>query len=273
MCVGELARLAELTGDAAVRARAIAAIGAASYFFYPSIDSDGSRCMRREEVISARNNNWPGRVDYGGSDFVAAALGDPVAARCGQLAAAQGRPRSAPAEGNAHFAAMLNDLVLGMESAEKAAALPQSAARLPMEDGQPDFAWADEQGQAVAVKDRDTRMYMSLNWRRGFADDRRDAAHARANNLARVHLTTAAVDRVATIAMESPYGFGRLYICRYGPYLVAMNASDTAAGALPPLPGVAGAAVDLVSKKRCDLKAGVKVPPATTVVLRLEDGK
>ena len=48
----------------------------------------------------------------------------------------------------------------------------------------------------------------------------------RANNIARVHFTTPAVDRIATFAMESPHGFGKLYVCRYGDYLVGMNLTE-----------------------------------------------
>src|SRR5437016_5777372 len=95
-------------------------------------------------------------------------------------------------------------------------ALPPTAARLPMEPDQPDFAWADEQGGAVALKHQDARLYLSLNWRRGFMGGKRDAQHTQVNNLARVHFTTPAVDRIATMAMESADGFGRFYLCRYG---------------------------------------------------------
>ena len=272
MGVGAIGRLAELTGDPQVRARAAQAVRAAAYFIYPSINADGYRCMRREEVISARNNNWPGRVDYGGNDFAAAVLREPLAVRAAQRFAADGNARSILEEGNAHFVAGLEAAVMNLEHALAIPAIPPAAARLPMEDGQPDFAWADEQAAAVAVRDRGARLYMALNWRRGFKGNQRDPEHATVNNIARVHCTTPAVDRIATLAMESPHGFGGLYVCRYGDYLVGMNGSEDATYDLPLPPGAA-AAVDLVSRKACDGGAGIRVPPLTTVVLRLGDRK
>ena len=150
--------------------------------------------------------------------------------------------------------------------------LPPDECRLPMEDGQPDFAWADEQGATVAVKHGGARLYVSLNWRRGFKDGKRDPEHVQANNIARVHYTTPTVDRIATIAMESPHGFGKLYVCHYGPYRVAMNASQDAAYDVP-LPAGAAAAVDLVSGKPCPAQGSIRLPPSTTAVLDLGDRK
>ena len=49
--------------------------------------------------------------------------------------------------------------------------------------------------------------------------------------------TMPAFDRIATIAMDSPHGFGKLYLCRYGPYLIGMNLSADTTYALPATPG------------------------------------
>jgi len=274
MGIDELSRLAEQAGDPKLNARAVAAVGAGAYFLYPSTDAEGFRCMRREEVISSRNNSWPGRVDYGGNAFVAAALKDPVAAREVQLALAQCRPRTILPEGNAHFLASLFDAMMDMESYEAAVALAPSASRLPMEDGQPDFAWADEEGQIVAVEHNGSRLYVSLNWRRGFKDNKRDAEHAWTNGIARVHFTTPWDDHIATIAMESPHGFGKLYVCRYGMYLVGMNASADATFDVA-IPADVGrtVAVDLVTGRAFNAPAVVKVLPSTTVVLYLGNEK
>ena len=48
----------------------------------------------------------------------------------------------------------------------------------------------------VVVKHRGVRMYLALNWRRGFKDNKRDAQHTQVNNIARVHFTTPTVDRL-----------------------------------------------------------------------------
>jgi hypothetical protein len=266
--VGLICRLAELTGDQKVRQRAIDAVHAAVHFHFPSVQPGGGACMRKEEIISTRNTKWPCRVAYGGNDWAAGECKDPAAIRSLQLALGQGLAPTLLPENNAHFVDNVTDLVFGLEHFERAAGLPATDYRLPMEDGQPDYAWADEQGATVVVKHRGMRLYMSLNWRRGFQGDKRDAAHAQVNNIARIHCTTAGIDRIATVAMESPHGFGRLYLCRYGPYLVGMNLTDSTTYNLP-VPAGAALAVDLLSGKAFDPKGEVDVPPATTRVLFL----
>ena len=266
MCVHEITGLAEITGDPAVQGRALEAIHAASHFYYPDVDEHGHPCLKKEGIISTRNTKWPCVTDYGWDYYAAGGLKDPLAVRAFQLALAEGvMPSVAP---GAHVVDELKDLVRGMEHLETVLALPPTDARLPMEPDQPDFAWADEQGAAVAVKHRGARMYVSLNWRRGFKDDKRDAEHTRVNNTARVHFTTPTVDRIATIAMESPQGFGKLYVCRYGDYLIGMNLTDETEFTLPVPPGV-DTAKDLVSGKALELKTPPRIPPSTTLVLYL----
>jgi len=68
--------------------------------------------------------------------------------------------------------------------------------------------------------------------------------------------------------MESPHGFGQLYICRYGDYLIAMNLSAGATHTLPATPG-AGTALDLVSGRTVDAGRPVPLPPSSSVVLVL----
>jgi hypothetical protein len=271
-CVQEICRLAELSGDAQVQQRALDAVHAFANFVYPSTDADGCVCLRKEETISARITKWPGRVYYGGNDFAAAVLKDPSAIRAAQLALAHGNQRSVLDQRNAHFVGSVLDALLHMEHVGMLLSLPPTDCRLPMEDGQPDYAWADEQGGTVVVKHRGARIYMSLNWRRGFSEGKRDAKHAQVNNIARVHYTTPTIDRIATIAMESPYGFGKLYICRYGDYLVGMNLTEDTTYKLP-VSRKAGAAVDLISGKSYPLATSPQVPPSSTRVLYLGNGK
>jgi hypothetical protein len=268
MGVHQLSDLARWTGDKKVEQRALDAVHAAAYFYYPAAGEDGYLCMKKEGIISTRNTKWPCATDYGIDAYAAGALRDPVAIRQVQLAIEHGVvPRVLP-EGDSHFIEDLKPLVFGMENYEAALALAPAARRLPMEDGQADFAWADEQGATVAVKHRGARLYMSLNWRRGFKDGKRDPEHVQANNIARVHYTMPTIDRIATIEMESPHGFGKLYVCRYGPYLVAMNASEDAAYDVP-LPAGVREAVDLVSGKACPAQGSVRVLPSTTAILYL----
>lgn len=145
--------------------------------------------------------------------------------------------------------------------------MPQTDMRLFMETGQPDGAWADAEGQVVTIRDRGRRLYVSLNWRRGFRENKRDAEHARANNVARIHCTTPTIDRIATIAMESPNGFGGLYLCRYGDYWIAMNGSVTKSYAMK-LPADFGPPLrDLVSSSAWLREAIPDLKPGATIVL------
>jgi len=72
-------------------------------------------------------------------------------------------------------------------------AQPPSAVRLPMADGQPDFAWADEEDGVLALKRGDERIYVSLYWRAWFG----------VNRWARVHCITPRLERLATVREES----------------------------------------------------------------------
>jgi len=73
-----------------------------------------------------------------------------------------------------HLVAYLQDV----QSVERVSALPDGAYRFPMEAGQPDFVWADEQGATGVIRNCADRLYVALNWRHGFTDDVPDAARA-----------------------------------------------------------------------------------------------
>jgi hypothetical protein len=270
-CVQELCHLAKVTGDEKVRQRASDAVRAFAYFVFPSVDDEGFLCMRKEDVINTRNTKWPCRVDWGGNISAAALWQDPVALRSLQLFLSQGNLPSVLEERNAHYVDSVNRAILTMGDLERALQQPPSAFRFPMEIDQPDFAWADEQAAAVAIKHNGTRLYMALNWRRGFRDGKRDPQHTQVNNIARIHCTTDTIDRIATIAMESPEGFGRLYLCRYGPYYVAMNLTADTTFHIPGLPA-RGAVPDLISGETLNLVQGATVAPGTTRVLYLGSG-
>jgi hypothetical protein len=272
MAVHEICRLAEITGAPEVRQRALDAIHAAVHFVSPSLDEEGLPCMRKEEIISARITKWPGRVDYVCDEFAAAVLKDPIAVRAAQLAIEQGHPRSVLEEGNAHFVSSVKDALLNTEHFQAMLSLPPATCRLPMEDGEPDFAWADEQAGVVVAKHQGARLYMSLNWRRGFKDNKRDPQHVWVNNIARVHYTTPTLDRIATVAMESPHSFGRLYICRYGKFLIGMNLSEDASHDLD-IPADAGTAEDLVSGRRYAAGTRAAIAPVTTLVIWIGGGE
>lgn len=268
MCVHLISELAELTGDERVRRRAAETIHAASHFYYPDSDAGARPVYRKEGVISTRNTKWPCVVDYGLDPFAAAELGSAEARRAVQRWLADGH-RPEPLDEGAHFAGAAARRLFAAGHLAKAVTLPETTVRLFAEPGQPDAAWADEQGGVVAVRHGDARLYLALNWRRGFTRGGRDPAHVRVNNVARAHYTTPTLDRIATMRMDSPHGFGKLYVCRYGPYLVGMNLTTDTTYTLPATPG-AGPATDLVSGQRLDAGRPVPVPPSSTVVLALQ---
>ncbi|MDH7571885.1 MAG: hypothetical protein QHJ73_20080, partial [Armatimonadota bacterium] len=213
------------------------------------------------------NNNWPGRVDHGGNLWAAAVCREPAAVRAVQLATSEGNYPQVLPENNAHFVANVLDVLLNAGHYQKALALPDTSYRLPMEAGQPDFAWADEQAGTVVVKEGDARLYVQLNWRRGFLPGGRGREFVRVNNRARVHFTTPTLDRIATVAMESPHGFGRLYLCHYGPYFIAMNLSEDTPYPVALPPGWERA-VHLGTGTSPTLQGALRLEPGSTVVLR-----
>ena len=81
LCVHEMTTLAQLTDDEAVRRRAVEAVHAASYFYYPAVDEDGYPCMKKEGIINTRNTKWPCVTGYDWDPYSAGVLKDPTAVR------------------------------------------------------------------------------------------------------------------------------------------------------------------------------------------------
>ena len=236
-CLIGLVYLAELTGDSAVRGQARLAITSSAPFLFPAPDDSGYRSWRKEESISTRIQNWPGRVSYcnDGLPFAASPQGldHPMARRFTQLSYQDNDTMSLLPSSNAHYVDSVGYALLNLDSYEAALFAPATATRAPMESGQPDFAFADPVGCTVAVQrtlpNGDfNRLYMELQWRRGFSPSSpRDLTTANVNDIARIHFTTPVIDRVATVAMQSVGGFGGLYVCHYGGFYVAMNLNQT----------------------------------------------
>jgi len=262
--IHSMCALALLTADGGVRGRCLDAIHATAAFLYPSGDA-GNHTLRAEGSITAEINRSPGYVEYGGNPFAAAVLGDPVAMRSLQLQLAQHAALGPPTP-NILFPENLALYLQDLPNVEKVVSLPDGAYRFPMEDGQPDFVWADEAAATTAIRNCGERLYTTLNWRHGFTDGVLDAAHARVNDLARVHLTRDGYDRIATIAMESPAGFGRFYTAAFGPYLIGMNLSSDTRYQLPVFAPPANG-FELVTRRRTAAATAVDVPPLSTRVL------
>jgi len=280
-------RLAELTGDPAVKQRVIDAVHAYSHFRYPANDASGRRSVRKEGVITWRNNFYPGPVAYGifgddsswGEAYAALELADPVALRQVQLFMEHGRGYLVDFDYESYEGHYVDELVNAIDNASRFEALqnlPPTDCRLPMEPNQPDFAWADEMAAAVAVKHDDVRMYASLNWRHGAYWQATGGPYdpygtyvPTVNNIARIHFTTPTVDRIANVCMTTIDGFQGFYRCQYGDYLIGMNRST---GTIYPLDVPAGApryVKDLLSAEVVDTFATVQVAPQSTRVLYL----
>lgn len=271
-CVEMICELAELTGDDRVRERALQAVDAYSHFRYPDVDAEGRPCLRKEGVITWRNNHTPGRTHYGGNAYAALELNDPTATREAQLYIRDGRAFDINLDRvDAHFADRVAGAVMLVSDLARLLELPPTHARLPREPEHGDFVYADPLAGCVALRNGDECLYISMNWRHGFrtgSPNARSRENAVVNNLARVHFTTPTIDRIANIEMQSPQGFGGLYQCRYGRYLAALNLSpDTAHSLVGPLPDVT--ATDLVTGAEVDLAEAPTVASLSSLVLKV----
>lgn len=294
---GELAQqtatLYELTGDEQVRRQAIKMIAARAPFRVLSNDRDGSVTVRIEAVIGWRHSFYGGRVEYGDEYLKAAAvLGDPVSMRLAQLFLEHNRIYGKPRGRSLPLLVQRVSYIRGVLAA------PPSPFRLPMRDDQDDFAWADEGIRTVAFKHEGRRCWMTMNWR-----------GAGINNMARVHCTEPAVDRIANIRIATEYtpsgksivrpkercgqfvkpgavlvtdgeelplaagplgGMGDFYTARYGDYLIGMNCTGDRTFTLRIPPRSAGRPLrELVSGEMTGPAATHVVGPGTTAILYL----
>jgi len=262
-----LCYLAQLTGDKRIEQRALQVAHTHALFRYPSLDAEHRPVLRKEGVITWRNNFTPGKISYGGNAHAAAVLGDRLSLRELQLALQHGHFYRIDLDRYwAHLQGTTVTLMRAVDHLEQAMELPASAARLPFEAGRPDFAWADEEAAAVVVRHHGERLMMSLNWRHGFQGRKRALGNVQVNNIARTHYTTPSIDRIANVRMESRDGFAGFYVCRYGKYLVGMNASGSKTYELP-IPPDWPRARDLVSGRIFQQGGTAVVPARTTVVL------
>ncbi|MBC8132091.1 MAG: hypothetical protein H7X95_03850 [Deltaproteobacteria bacterium] len=260
-----ICNLAQFTTEPDLKNKCRDAVRAVAQFLYPSSDG-GFETLRAEGAITTGYNRNPGFVEYGGNAYAADTLGDEVALRSFRLRLDHHVPLRPPQPLDVHFTEDLVGYLQDLPVLENVATVKSHSTRLPMESGGPDFAWTDEPAGNIAISNCGDRLYGALNWRRGFTDDIADPAHVRVNNVARIHLTRDRLDRIATIVMESPFGFGRFYKATYGPYVVGMNLSSDTQYELPAVGGGASA-FDLVQRRPVAGTAVVLVPPSETRIL------
>ena len=110
-----------------------------------------------------------------------------------------------------HWVSELQNSVPFAEAFDALAALPPTAARLPHEAGAPDFAWADNVGRSVVAKRGDERLFVTMQWRHDTASHTTPFAPTQGkpvstNGVCRVQLTSATVDRLATVKCAADAG-------------------------------------------------------------------
>jgi hypothetical protein len=285
-----LSDLARYTEDPQLIARAAAATNAFAKFKYLSTDAQGKQVLLQDQVISNRNNWGTGKVQYALSTYGALKLGLPAALRELQLFFEHGVPYGYNfGKDDAHYYEMVPevlDLVENMGSRhvdhsisrpEYVQAIlnafhnpPQSADQmnrhrpsdvvLPLEPEAPDDAFSDEVANAVSVKNGEDQLLMSLNWRK--------FRTGIPTNIARIHYSKPGISYVANVKMSSPYGINKLYIAKYGDYVIVMNASETETYNVQ-FAGKTRTAKELIGRREIDLSKSYSLPPLTSMVICL----
>jgi PKD domain len=154
---------------------------------------------------------------------------------------------------------------------------PTAMTPLPGEPGQPDYAWADPTTGAVAFHNDGEWFFMNTNWRsKEFNNNSFSSLNP--SEIARIHYTTATVDRAAMIYL--PYnsstvqsdgnlsgGMTQAWYVRYGDYLIVLNHSTSATNAK--LPAGAGMAEDLLTHNFYKLGTTVSVAAGQAAIFWL----
>lgn len=294
----------ETSSSHPVRTVAINAVHAFSNFIYPSLAVSGSGyadTLREEETLTFRKNLNIGEINAGTLYYAAAEFNDPYALHAFYLEHANGiiQPMAQTGawndmppfdSGNAdgtvdNYLREYTDYVT-LCNLVNSQATDTSGVTFLNETAHGNGVWADPTGSTIAIRNNGEKLDMVLNWRPlrtpGNGNPPPSASNDIANNLARVHDTTATTDRIATIEMPASAAtgasgnytsgaFGTLYVGRYGNYLVGLNWQSSAATmTLPPDMQISGGtATDLASGANYDLTSttSVTVPAGGAVAL------
>ena len=304
-----LVRIAEETGDPAVRALTEKFLKTRSVFRIPTNDTAGNGALRGIGAISWRGTTFPFRVAYSGIEEAAILDGDPVALRLAQLEIAHGRlnllepePPRGPHWGP-DTSIRLYDQYLKIKD------LPPSPYRLPAEPGQPDFVWSDPESGVFVFRHGADLVYGSffnLDLFNARAVGDRGILHrirAERESLVEFPVEFDQPESGLSLTIKYPFGertrpqtppppgmtkwqteppeasdhrIGRAYFyhTRTGPYVIAMNTTETGTyresiWTLPAIPG-AKKAIDLATGEIVDLSKPLAIPAYTTRVFILE---
>ncbi len=166
--------MAELTGDEKVRQQLIKIETTRMFFRYPSLDADGYRTMKLATEIDSRTAHFP--LSFGAYAMphineawgmeLPAYLKDTVSVGAAQqcLEDNQYFPRLASRANEKDTLGMMRNL----DEYAVVKALPKSAFRLPMTDGQSDFVFSDEENAVLALKHGDQRLFVNFYFRQEY---------------------------------------------------------------------------------------------------------
>ncbi|WP_246301688.1 choice-of-anchor D domain-containing protein [Granulicella arctica] len=290
----------ETSSSHPVRDVALNTVHAFSNFIYPSLTTSGSgyaNTLREEETLTFRKNLNLGEINAGTFYIASAEFNDPYAIHAFYLEQANGIIQSMEATGAwnnmpafgdngdgtvDNYLRWYTDYVTMCNMVNSESDL--SGVTFLNETAHGNGVWADPTGSTITIQNNGEKLAMVLNWRplMWHSSGIPSASKECVNNLARVHDTTATMDRIANVEMPASAAtgasgnytsgsFGTLYVARYGSYLVGLNwQSNAATMTLPPDMQTSGdIATDLVSGTTYNLATttSVSVPAGGAVAL------
>lgn len=201
--------LAEITGDELIRRQLEKLQEARLVFRYPYVDADGNYGMKLSAEIDGRHSHYPLRgMAYAAPQSIREHWGMETASMFSDNSTIIGATQRFIADGYyfEHIKKRLKDSTLGLmrnvNEYEKVKDLPRVPYKFPMEDGQSDFVFADEENAVIAVKHGDTRLFMNLYFRSENA----------VNNVAKIMEITPVLTRLVTARIQSEViGTGEFY--------------------------------------------------------------
>lgn len=192
--------MARMTGDEKIRQQLAKLQHARLPFRYPGVDADGYRCMKLVGEIDNRTARYP----HSGAAYLSSTIREAwwmhVPAVLSDVPDIVGAAQRSISDGQyfAYIKGRLKDAdTLGMlrnvDEYAKVNTLPKSDYQFPMEDGQPDFAFADEEDAVIALKHGDTRLFINMYYRSEYA----------VNSVARILELTPITTRIATVRTQT----------------------------------------------------------------------
>jgi len=191
---------ADLTGDEKIRGQLAKLQAARLYFRYPGVDGDGYRCLKMSSEIDTRTAHYPLSGAAYSSGGIRESWWMEVAAELPDDTVAVGAAERSISDGQyfAYVQSRLQDpdtrgMMRNVDQYAKVAALPPAGYHFPMEDGQPDFVFADEEDAVIALKHGDTRLFVNLYFR----------AENAVNNVAKILEVTPETTRIVTAKTQT----------------------------------------------------------------------